>query len=256
MAVVVSDEEGGSRRSTDEQEGGRTTPLPTATATTMTATTTRRGEGRYRFFFARFFCRSPAQPSQQSSLSVAVSARLWPASCSLRRRTDAHTRLRCDCVALKREQMRAAAGGGAAGGWGPAAGSASTRPPAARPVDDGRRKADDGDDANYAGGRFAPSLPSLSASPSASPLSPEIGGRRSPDGRTDGEGRDVVGRRQDAACSVHRAHLLPPRRCTCTAPPARKLPGFVLVIRHCGLPTPLAVKLPLRLLLSSRYFDV
>ena len=38
MAVVVSDEEGGSRRSTDEQEGGRTrTPLPTATATTMTA---------------------------------------------------------------------------------------------------------------------------------------------------------------------------------------------------------------------------
>ena len=110
MAVVVSDEEGGSRRSTDEQEGGRTTPLPTATATTMTATTTRRGEGRYRFFFARFFCRSPAQPSQQSSLSVAVSARLWPASCSVRRRTDAHTLLRFDCVALKREQMRAAAG--------------------------------------------------------------------------------------------------------------------------------------------------
>ena len=44
MAVVVSDEEGGSRRSTDgEQEGGRT-PLPTATATTMTATRADDGE--------------------------------------------------------------------------------------------------------------------------------------------------------------------------------------------------------------------
>ena len=32
--------------------------------------------------------------------------------------------------------------------------------------------------------------------------------RQTVPGRTGGEGRDVVGRRQDAACSVHRAHLL------------------------------------------------
>ena len=61
---------------------------------------------------------------------------------------------------------------------------AAGRPPRGRrPQEGGRRRR------RQLCGRAFCSLASLSASPSAAPLSPEIGGRRSPDGRTDTDGR-------------------------------------------------------------------